>query len=92
MIIIAIIALSAVVFVYLMSILNDIISIPLEFLIYVDNLIPYIASGIKFVNSCMYSGIVIPMAMVCLGLHSVFVTYRIAMWIIKKIPLFGVSD
>lgn len=92
MIILAIIALSAIVFVYLMRVLADLPVIPLGFLTYIEQVMPFIASGIKFVNTFTYAGVVIPLALVMVALHTFWVGYRVVMWIIKKIPMLGVDD
>lgn len=92
MIITAIIVLSAVVISYLMLVFAEIPVIPLEFVTYLESVFPYVVRGVRFINSFMYASVVMPLAVVCLALHSFWVYYRIAMWIIKKIPMLSVND
>lgn len=92
MIIVAIIALSLVVLIVIARILNTVPVIPNEFVTIINQVLPYVATGVKFINSFMYPEIVWPLAVACLGLHTFWTGYRIAMWVMKKIPMFGVSD
>lgn len=92
MIIVAIIALSGIVFVYLMRTFAGLPLIPLEWMSYINELVPYVVRGVKFINGFMYAGVVIPLALVCLALHSWYVIYKIILWILKKIPMLGISD
>lgn len=92
MIILAIIALSGVVFVYVMRVLANLPVIPMTWVAIVEGYVPFVVRGIKFLNAFMHVGIVLPLATVCLALHAVWTYYRIVLWIVKKIPMLGVSD
>lgn len=92
MILLAIIALSGVVLALLIGVLQAMPAIPDTFMTIVTQILPHVVRGIKFVNGFMYPAIVWPLAGVCLALHTFWVGYRIYMWIVKKIPMFGVSD
>ena len=92
MIIVAIIALSLVVLAILANTLGNVPVIPQQFVTIIDQLLPYVARGVKFVNAFMYPQIVWPLAIACIALHTFWSGYRIVMWVVKKIPMFGVSD
>lgn len=92
MILVAIIALSTVVLGLIFSVLQALPVIPNTFMTIYNYVLPHVLRGVKFVNNFIYPQIVWPLAIVCIGMHAVYVTYRVYMWIVKKIPLFGVSD
>lgn len=92
MILVAIIALSTVVLVALFSLLEAMPVIPNTFMYIINTVLPYVTRGIKFVNAFIYPAVVWPLAGVCLALHTFWTGYRVYMWIVKKIPMFGVSD
>lgn len=92
MIIAAIIALSAVVFVYVMRALANLPVIPSTWVAVISAYMPYVVRGVKFINAFVNVSIVMPLALVCLALHGVWTYYRIVLWIVKKIPMLGVSD
>lgn len=92
MILVAIIALSAVVLAALFAILNAMPAIPNTFMTIINQVLPYVLAGVKFVNCFIYPAVVWPLALVCIALHTFWTGYRIVMWIVKKIPMFGVSD
>ena len=89
---VAIIALSTVVLAVLFSVLEAMPVIPDTFMTIFNYVLPHVVRGVKFVNGFMYPQIVWPLAGVCLALHTFWVGYRVYMWVVKKIPMFGVSD
>lgn len=92
MIIAAIAVLSLVVISLLIGVLQAMPAIPNTFMTIVNQILPHVVRGVKFVNGFMYPAIVWPLAGVCLALHSFWTIYRLYMWVVKKIPMFGVSD
>lgn len=92
MILFAIIALSTVVIAVVFSILEAMPVIPQTFNTVVTYVMPHVIRGVKFINDFMFPEIVWPLAIVTVTVHGVYKAYRIAMWIMKKIPMFGVSD
>lgn len=92
MILVAILALSGVVIAVLVGVLRTLPVIPRTFVTVVNQVLPYVGRGIKFVNGFMYPSVVWPLAAICLTLHAFWVGYRLVMWVMKKIPMFGVSD
>lgn len=92
MIIAAILVLSTVVIVLLIGVIQAMPAIPDTFMTIVTQILPHVTRGIKFVNAFMYPNIVWPLAGICLALHTFWVGYRLYMWVLKKIPMFGVSD
>lgn len=92
MIIAAIIVLSTVVLVILFSIFQALPVIPQTWQVVVTYVMPHVVRGVKFLNDFMYPEIVWPLAVVTVTIHAVYKGYCIAMWVVKKIPMFGVSD
>lgn len=92
MIIVAILALSTVVLAVLFSVIQALGSTDAGALVYVLQYMPYVVRGIKFINGFIYADLVMPLVASIFVAHGVFVTYRLYMWIVKKIPMFGVSD
>lgn len=92
MIIVAIVALAGVVLAVLYSLFQAFPVIPNTFWATIATMLPYIARGVKFVNGFIYPEIVWPLAGACIVLHTHYVGVRVVMWIVKKIPMLGVSD
>lgn len=92
MIVFAILALATVVIGVVFSIIEALPVIPQTFTTVVTYILPHVVRGVKFINDFMYPAIVWPLAIVTVTVHGVYKAYRIAMWVMKKIPLFGVSD
>lgn len=92
MILLAIAALSFVVLAGLLALLRAMPVIPETFVAVFEQVYPHIRAGVLFINDFMYPAIVWPLAGVCLALHTFWTGYRIYMWVVKKIPMFGVSD
>lgn len=59
---------------------------------YFQYVFPYVVRGVKFVNAFMYPAVVWPLAGICLTLHVFWVGYRVVMWTLKKVPMFGITD
>lgn len=89
---VAILALAGVVLTLLFSLLQAMPAIPNDFLQTVLTILPYINMGIKFLNSFMYVDVVYPLAVACIAVHAFYTEYRVVMWVLKKIPMFAVSD
>lgn len=92
MILVAIIALSTVVLGLVFSIIEAFPVIPQTWTTIVTYVLPHVVRGVKFLNDFMYPQIVWPLAIVTVTIHGVYKGYCVVMWVVKKIPLFGVSD
>ena len=92
MIIVAIIALSGVVLLGIYQLFNAFPALPNTFWSTINSVLPYVARGVKFINGFIYPEIVWPLATACLAIHTAYVGYRVYMWVVKKIPMLGVSD
>lgn len=92
MILVAILALSGVVIALLVAAVQAFPTIDWSFLAIVRQYLPYLTSGIRFFNSFTRAGIVMPLLGLALALRVAFDGYKVVMWVVKKIPMFGVSD
>lgn len=92
MIILAIVALSAVVLVLLFNALGGIPVIPSSISQYVSLAITYIGNGCGILFQFCYADVIIGLLTFTIGLTAVSRAYQFAMWVVKKIPMFGVSD
>lgn len=93
MIIVAIIALSMVVLSALLIVFgNGLPAIPQSVMDLVGTATGYIQSGAGLFWAFVYPAPVKAMLALTLGAIVVYETYGIIMWIVKKIPMFGVSD
>lgn len=92
MIIVAILALSGVVLALLFSVLQQLGPGDSGVFSYILAYMPYVTRGVKFVNGFCYANVVMPMLASILAAHGVYVVYKLYMWVVKKLPMFGVSD
>lgn len=92
MIILAIAALSAVVLVFLFSALGGIPSIPSEITQYVSLIIGYINDGCKIFYQFVYRDVVVALLGFLIAVTAAYYVYKFGLWLVKKIPMLGVSD
>lgn len=92
MILVAVAACALVVLALIAGVLVAMPSIPTSYWSTLSTAVTYIASGIKFLNYFTNTAVVIPLALCCILLHNVYVAYKVVLWVVKKIPFFGVSD
>lgn len=92
MILVAILALSGVVLYGIYQLFAAFPALPQTFGATIAAILPYVARGVTFINGFIYPEIVWPLATACLIIHQSYVSYRIYMWVVKKIPMLGVSD
>lgn len=92
MIVLTIIALAFIVFTAVQIVLVNLPPIPRELLVVIARYIPYVRRGILFFNAFTHMEIVLPLALLTLTMHTVFVSYRLVLWVASKIPLLGVSS
>lgn len=92
MIIVAIIALSGVVLAILYGILATLPPMPNEIYSSINYMATYFAQGIKFFYIITYSGVIKALFAITVTVEGIIYGYKIAMWVAKKIPMFGVSD
>lgn len=92
MIVVAILALSTVVLGLLFGVLQSLGPTDSGVFTYVLTYLPYVVRGVKFINAFCYANVVMPLLGSILVARAVFITYRLYLWVVKKIPMFGVSD
>lgn len=92
MVIVAIIALSAVVLTALYAVLVGLPDFPPAVTSLIDQLSIYLGAGCKFVMSFFYGDVVLVLISTLMAAIAVYEAYKFVMWVVKKIPMFGVSD
>lgn len=92
MIVVAILALAYVVISKLVATFASFPTMPTSFLAVVQRYLPYVIRGVKFLNGFTHAEIVMPLVLVCIATHDAYTIYRLVMYVMKKIPMFGVSD
>lgn len=92
MILVAILALSGVVLLAIASALNALPSFPTSVLSFMSDFVRYLQAGMGFVYSFVNPGPVKLMFGFTVALIGIYEGYKIVMWVMKKIPMFGVSE
>lgn len=92
MIIVAIVALSGVVLLAIAAALGAIPSYPTEVVDMMNELLTYLRAGIGFIYNFVHPAPVKAMLAFTVAVIGVYEGYKIVMWVMKKIPMFGVSD
>ena len=92
MIIVAILALSGVVLLAVASALGGLPSFPAEVLDFMNTFLTYLRAGSGFVWSFVHPAPVKAMLAFTVAAIGVYEGYKLVMWVMKKIPMFGVSD
>ena len=92
MILVAILALSGVVLLAIASALGALPSYPDAVVGMMNTFITYLQSGIGFVYNFVHPAVVKAMLGFTVAIIAVYEGYKIVMWVMKKIPMFGVSD
>lgn len=92
MIIVAIVALSAVVLLAVASALGALPSYPTSVVTYANMFLTYLGQGMGFVWNFVHPAPVKAMLAFTLAVIGVYEGYKLVMWVAKKIPMFGVSD
>lgn len=92
MIVVAILALSGVVLLAIASTLGALPSFPAEVVQYMGVFLTYFRSGISFMLTFVHPAPVKAMFAFTVAVVSVYEGYKLVMWVMKKIPMFGVSD
>lgn len=92
MIIVAIVALSAVVLTALYAVLVGLPDFPSSVTSLIDQLNVYLTAGSRFLMSFVYGDVVLVLISTLLAAIGVYEAYKFVMWVVKKIPMFGVSD
>lgn len=91
MIILAIIALAGVVIAVLSGILT-LPDFPPELQEYVTDFATLCGQGVTFLLSFVYGNVVASLIGLLIAAYSLYQVYKVVMFLIKKIPMFGVSD
>lgn len=92
MILVAILALSGVVLVLIASALGTLPSYPASVVQYGNMFLQYLRSGLGFVYSFCDPAPVKAMMAFTVAVIGVYEGYKLVMWVVRKIPMFGVSD
>lgn len=92
MIIVAIVALSAVVLVAIASALGALPAFPDGMVQIMDMFLTYLQQGVGFMLYFVHPAPVKAMLAFTLGLIAVYEGYKFVMWVVKKIPMLGVSE
>lgn len=92
MIIVAIVALAGVVLAALYAVLVGFPSFPPELTSVLDQIVGYMTDGLGFVLSFTYGEIIMTLLGITVAVTAIIGAYEFIMWVVKKIPMFGVSD
>lgn len=92
MIIVAIIALSAVVIVALLAALNGLPAFPSSIMDIVNWAAAYLGSGFGLLYTFTNRSVVRTLFTITIATEGIIYGYKFVMWVAKKIPMFGVSD
>lgn len=92
MIIVAIVALSAVVLLAIAAVLVGLPSYPAEVSSAMNLFLDYLRQGVGIFYSFVYPAPVKTMLAFTVALIALYEGYKLLMWVVKKIPMFGVSD
>lgn len=92
MIVLAIIALSGVVLLAISSALGALPAFPESVTSLMGTFIVYLRSGVSFMMCFVHPAPVKAMLAFTVAVIGVYEGYKLVMWVVKKIPMFGVSD
>lgn len=92
MIIVAIVALAGVVIAALVVALGGLPSYPSAVVDSMNLFLQYLRSGMGFIYCWVHPAPVKAMLAFTVALMGVYEGYKLVMWVVKKIPMFGVSD
>lgn len=92
MILVAILALSGVVLVAVAAALGNLPSYPTQVVDIMNTFLTYLRSGAGFIMAFCHPAPVKAMLAFSLGLIAIYEGYKLVMWVMEKIPMFGVSD
>lgn len=92
MILVAILALSGVVLALIAAVFVGLPSYPSAVVSYANTFLQYLNSGLGFVYSFCDPAPVKAMLAFTVAIIGVYEGYKLVMWVVRKIPMFGVSD
>lgn len=92
MIIVAIVALSGVVLALVWAALSNMPPIPPDLFNTLQTLVQYTTQGAKLLMSFVYGDVVVALLGILLAFIAIYEGYKFVMWVVKKIPMFGVSE
>lgn len=92
MILAAIIALSGVVLLVIANMFRAVPSFPNSVVDMMNAFLNYLTSGIGFLYNFCHPEVVKTMMAFTLAVILIYEGYKLVMWAVKKIPMFGVSD
>lgn len=92
MIIVAIVALSGVVLALVWVALSNMPPIPPDLFSTIDTLALYFTQGAKVLMSFVYGDVVVALLGILLAFIGIYEAYKFVMWVMKKIPMLGVSE
>lgn len=87
------IVLAPVVLALLYNVLSSLPAMPTGLIsTYLDFFLPYLEAGMKLFNSFVYPPVSQSLLAITLVVEGIILGYKFVMWVVTKIPLFGVSD
>lgn len=92
MILVAIIALAGVVLAAVYAVFVGLPDFPASVTSVIDQITVYLHDGAAFLMSLVYGDVVLALVSLLLAFYGVYEAYKFVMWVVKKIPMFGVSD
>lgn len=92
MILVAIIALAGVVLAAVYAVFVGLPDFPASVTSVIDQITVYLHDGAAFLMSLVYGDVVLTLVSLLLAFYGVYEAYKFVMWVVKKIPMFGVSD
>lgn len=92
MILVAIVALAGVVLAAVYAVFVGLPDFPASVTSVIDQITVYLHDGAAFLMSLVYGDVVLTLVSLLLAFYGVYEAYKFVMWVVKKIPMFGVSD
>ena len=92
MILVAIVALAGVVLAAVYAVFVGLPDFPASVTSVIDQITVFLHDGAAFLMSFVYGDVVLTLVSLLLAFYGVYEAYKFVMWVVKKIPMFGVSD
>lgn len=78
-------------FSFLFGLFPTIPSFPDEVTSVIDGVLPYLTFGVEFLHVFCYTSVLVVMMEISVSLFLLYELYQLIMWVIRKIPLFGIE-
>ena len=92
MIVAAVVVFLGIVTAAIMATLVGIPALPPELSTVLGYVLPILRGGYGVLNTFCYAGVIVPLWTFTLVLYNIEKAYKLVMWVLKKIPMFSVSD